>query len=131
MIKEEKAEELFELIDQMSCEQREKLVEKVKVVNEIEIRDLAMKGKMELVVYGMPRCPDTVSCLALFDKLKIKYEFRDISKDMKYFKQFMNLRDRSKCFDELKKNELVGIPCVYISESYQIFDWKRFVRQEI
>lgn len=115
----------------MSCEQREELIEKAKVMNEIEIRNLAIRGEIELVVYGLPRCPDTVSCLALFDQLKIKYEFRDISKDMKYIKQFMNLRDRSKCFDEIKKNGLVGIPCVYISESYQIFDWKRFARQEI
>lgn len=131
MIEEEKIVELFEIISQMSRKQRDDLVEKVKVMNEIEIRDLAMAGKIELVVYGLPRCPDCVSCLALFDRLKIKYEFRDISKDMKYLKEFMNLRDRSQCFDDIKKKELVGIPCIYISESYQIFDWKRFARQEI
>lgn len=131
MIKKEKAEELFELMGQMSREQRDDLVEKAMVMNEIEIRNLAMAGKIELVVYGLPRCPDSVSCLALFDRLKIKYEFRDISKDMKYLKQFMNLRDQSKCFDEIKKKGMVGIPCIYISESCQIFDWKRFARQEI
>lgn len=131
MIEEEKISGIYEMVNQMSHEQRDDFIEKVKVINEIEIRNKAISGEIELVVYGLPRCPDCVSCLALFDKLKIRYEFKDMSKDMKNFKEFMKLRDNSKCFNDIKKKGLVGIPCVYISESYQIFDWKKFACQEV
>lgn len=131
MVEEEKICELYELAGKMSHEQREDFIETIKIMNEIEIRNMAIYGKTELIVYGLPRCPDCVSCLALFDRLKIRYEFKDLSKDMKYFKEFINLRDHSKCFDEIRKKGLIGIPCICISESYQIFDWKKFARQEI
>lgn len=54
-----------------------------------------------------------------------------MSKEMKYLKEFMKLRDTSECFTNIRRDGLIGIPCIYISDTYQIFDWKSFARQEI
>ena len=131
MIEEERINKVYELVEMMSSEQRDILTDKINIIKEIEIRNKAMKGEIQLIIYGFPHCPDCVSCLALFDRLKIKYEFRDMSKEMKYLKDFMKLRDTSECFNKIRRDGLIGIPCIYISDTYQIFDWKSFARQEI
>lgn len=47
-----------------------------------------------LKVYGSELCPDCIECKYNLDRNNIKYENKDITKNLKYMKEFLRLRDK-------------------------------------
>lgn len=80
-----------------------------------------------LKVYGTNTCPDCVDCKANFDYHKIPYEYIDVCESVKTLKEFIQLRDTSPLFDEIKSNGSVGIPCIIKEDGTITFDWQQFV----
>lgn len=120
-----------EFIQTMSDEEKDIFLTMFKDIRDVSRREEAISGTRPLIIYGTKQDPDCISCKVSFDMEKIKYEFRDINDELKYLKEFIRIRDNSVCFDEIKRQGKIGIPCIYISDEYQIFDWKKFSRQNM
>lgn len=63
-----------------------------------------------LKVYGSEMCPDCIECKFNLDRNNIEYENKDITKNLKYMKEFLRLRDKDTTFDDAKDNGYIGIP---------------------
>lgn len=61
-------------------------------------------------IYTMPSCPDCASV-----KLQVKgnpnFEVIDISSDVHFLKEFLQLRDNNPAFKPVKERGAIGIPC--------------------
>lgn len=64
------------------------------------------------------------------DKQKVHYEFRNITGQLQFLKEYIELRDHSHSFITIKREGKLGIPCIYIAEDVQIFDWEIFLTDE-
>lgn len=66
-------------------------------------------------IYGTTTCPD---CVLVDEQVKgnDKYEVIDIGAHARNLKAFLNLRDTSPVFDEVKKNGGIGIPCFVLED---------------
>lgn len=94
------------------------------------IRDNAISGEQPLVIYGSDQCPDCIECLQRMDEQKVQYEFRNITGKLQFLKEYIELRDHSHSFIKIKCEGKLGIPCIYIAEDVQIFDWETFLTDE-
>ena len=61
-----------------------------------------------LIIYGTDQCPDCVDCKTDLDKAEIPYEYRNISENLLYLKEFLSFRDRESIFAPVKENGKIG-----------------------
>lgn len=94
------------------------------------IREKAISGEEPLIIYGTKSCPDCQKCLKQMNELQVQYEFRDIMKNLQFLKHFIGLRDDSISFKSVKTQGKLGIPCIYISQDWQIFDWEDLINEK-
>lgn len=67
-------------------------------------------------VYGMSTCKDCILIKDELEKRKNEFEFIDIGTHVHKLKEFLKLRDENSIFDEVKKNNKVGIPCFVLED---------------
>lgn len=84
-----------------------------------------------LKIYGTMLCKDCVSCVELFPKAGIEFEFCDFKDDLNYLKEFLKLRDNSPLFNEAKTNGGIGIPCIVREDGSITLDWVSFLPEEL
>ena len=58
---------------------------------------------------------------------EISFEFRDFTKDLGYFKEFMRVRDTNPLFDEVKAKGGIGMPCLLMEDGEWRLDWEEVV----
>ena len=77
----------------------------------------------KIKIYVMESCPD---CKLVKSKVgnDERYQIIDIGKDVRDLKEFLSLRDNDKAFDEIKKFNAIGIPCILYSNGKISFDVK-------
>lgn len=67
---------------------------------------------MSIIIYGSELCPDCRGTKELFDEKKVDYVFKDITKELGNLKEFLAIRDTSACYDSVKQQQGIGIPCI-------------------
>jgi arsenate reductase len=73
--------------------------------------------------YGMNACDDCRHLKATLQKNAIPYEFLDIT-DLGTLRDFLELRDSSAEFDEVRAQGRVGIPCLVRPDGSCTHDWR-------
>lgn len=76
-----------------------------------------------MIIYGSMQCPDCVECCRQLDGAHTVYEFRDISENLLYLKEFLRIRDTEPVFAEVKHEGKIGIPCILHSDGTVSFSW--------
>ena len=64
-----------------------------------------------LKVYGTPICKDCLAMKIIFGKLKVDYEFTNITGKSLDLHAFIIMRDTDPAFENCRKNGAIGIPC--------------------
>ena len=64
-------------------------------------------------VYGMKACP---YCEYVKPQLDERFRYLDIGESVVYLKQFVDLRENNKAFDEAKNEDDLGIPCFVLED---------------
>ena len=77
-----------------------------------------------MIIYGAMLCPDCVECCKDLDAIGVAYEFRSITDDLRYLKEFLKLRDSSIVFDAVKAEGKIGIPCLLGDDGRISLSWK-------
>lgn len=77
-----------------------------------------------MIIYGSMLCPDCVECCADLDASGISYEFREITANLQYMKEFLKIRDTDEVFEQVKKDGKIGIPCVLNADGNVSLAWK-------
>lgn len=83
-----------------------------------------------LKVYGSELCPDCIECKYNLDRNNIEYENRDITRNLRYLKEFLKLRDKDGVFDDAKDNGYIGIPALVADDEKLILDWESFFTEQ-
>ena len=76
-----------------------------------------------MFIYGSMLCPDCVQCRKDLDAAAIEYDYREITEDLRYLKEFLKLRDENICFDSVKSEGKIGIPCIIHEDGGITFEW--------
>lgn len=79
-----------------------------------------------LIIYGTDQCPDCVNCKADLDQAGVAYEYRDISGNLLYLKEFLSHRDRDAAFASVKEAGKIGIPCLVSGEEVSL-SWEKYL----
>lgn len=59
----------------------------------------------------------------------IKFAYLDISENIANLKRFLKYRDNFEEFDEIKKADRVGLPCIVIDDGEKIlFDYREILK---
>ncbi len=77
-------------------------------------------------VYGSKLCPDCESLKMNLDHYHIEYEYLDVCENLKYLKEFLSIRDSSPLYDEVKKNNSIGIPTIIDGDKIYL-DWEAYL----
>lgn len=77
-----------------------------------------------LIIYGTDQCPDCVKCKADLDKAGVAYEYRNISENLLYLKEFLSYRDQNAVFAPVKEAGRIGIPCIVDQENNVSLTWE-------
>ena len=80
-----------------------------------------------LIIYGTDQCPDCVNCKADLDRVGVSYEYRSISENLLYLKEFLSYRDRNPIFTPVKDALKIGIPCIVSPEGTVSLTWEQFL----
>jgi glutaredoxin-related protein len=83
-----------------------------------------------LKIYGNMLCKDCVQCREDLDRSGVIYEFLDIGHDLGHLKAFLMIRDCSPEFDDIRKTDRIGIPCIVTESGAILLDWEVYVSQE-
>lgn len=78
-------------------------------------------------IYGSMLCPDCVECRENFDRAGISYQYLDFSEDLRNLKEFLALRDVEPCFDPVRRDGKIGIPCIVAEDGRVSLDWHAYV----
>ena len=81
-----------------------------------------------LKIYGSLQCPDCVRCLAELDAAGVSYEFLEFEKSLRHLKDFLKLRDEEACFDPIREQGSIGIPCILSPDGMIRFEWRGFLK---
>lgn len=66
---------------------------------------------MKIIMYGASGCPDCTAALSAFSADgHIELDYRDITKSLKFLKEFLSFRDHDDLFDSVKNTGGIGIP---------------------
>ena len=77
-----------------------------------------------LIIYGTDQCPDCVNCKADLTKAGIFFEYRNISENLLYLKEFLAIRDREVLFAPVKATGKIGIPCLVHENGTVSLNWE-------
>ena len=80
-----------------------------------------------LIIYGTDQCPDCVNCKADLDRAGVSYEYRNISENLLYLKEFLSYRDQNAVFDTVKEAGKIGIPCILDQEGGVCLTWEQYL----
>lgn len=82
----------------------------------------------EVVLFMSPLCPDCPPIVERLEKENISYRKVNITNSMGELKEFLKLRDSHPYFDQIKKENMVGIPTILIDgeELYDPYDLEDF-----
>lgn len=80
-----------------------------------------------LIIYGTDQCPDCVNCKAELDKGGVAYEYRNISENLLYLKEFLSLRDQEIVFTPVKEAGKIGIPCIVSPDGSVSLSWEQYL----
>ena len=72
-------------------------------------------------IYGMETCPDCDYIKKQIEGREDEFEYIDISKNVRYLKEFILLRDSSPFFDKAKERKLIGIPLFVLEDGTLTF----------
>lgn len=64
-----------------------------------------------LKIIGSMICPDTKEAVEKLDAENKRYEFIDILNSLENLKIYLEYRDTQNCYDTIRKNHGIGIPC--------------------
>ncbi len=70
----------------------------------------------KITIYGSKHCPDCVTMKEYLSSNNVEYIYLDITESMLYLKMFLKHRDFRPEFEEIKKANRVGIPCIMINK---------------
>lgn len=79
-----------------------------------------------MIIYGTDQCPDCVNCKADLDRAGVSYEYRNISENLLYLKEFLAIRDRNPLFEPVKEAGKIGIPCIVENGSVSL-SWEQYL----
>ena len=77
-----------------------------------------------MIIYGSMLCPDCVECKKDLDASETRYDYRDISENLLYLKEFLKIRDKNPLFDAVKAEGKIGIPCILHDDGRVALQWK-------
>lgn len=82
----------------------------------------------KVVLFMSPLCPDCPPIVERLEKENISYRKVNITNSMGELKEFFKLRDSHPYFDQIKKENMVGIPTILIDgeELYDPYDLEDF-----
>ncbi|MDO5717374.1 MAG: glutaredoxin [Tissierellia bacterium] len=67
-------------------------------------------------------CKDTARAIEYLDSKKCDYEIRDITSSLSDLKEFLKYRDSRLEFEDIKRDDKIGVPMLLIDDSDLIFD---------
>ena len=76
-----------------------------------------------LQIYGTMQCPDCVQLRKQLDEKKVSYDYRDISENLLYLKEFLAIRDREPVFATVKEQGRIGVPCILHEDGRVSLEW--------
>lgn len=76
-----------------------------------------------MIIYGSMLCPDCVQCRQDLDTAAVEYDYCEITEDLRYLKEFLKLRDENPCFEAVKTEGKIGIPCIVREDGSITFEW--------
>ena len=82
-----------------------------------------------LKLYGTGTCPGCREAKANLDFYGIEYEYVDILESMANLKEFLKIRDNSNLYDEVKKNNRIGIP-TFKEDDTVFIDWESYLNKQ-
>ena len=83
-----------------------------------------------LKVFGSELCPDCIECKYNLDRNNMEFENKDITKNLKYMKEFLRLRDKDTTFDDARDNGYIGIPALLTDDGKLTLDWESFFTEQ-
>lgn len=76
-----------------------------------------------MIMYGIRSCIDTVEALKIFDANGVSIDYRDFNDDIRYLKEFLQIRDQeTELFAESKEAGGIGIPCYVLPDGTYTLD---------
>ncbi|MFI3227259.1 MAG: glutaredoxin [Clostridia bacterium] len=82
---------------------------------------------MKVIMYGSHLCQDVIFALVKLKEHNVSIEFRNISTNFSELKEFMDYRETLELFDEVKKNNMLGIPFFILKDGTKTFDYKEIL----
>lgn len=79
-----------------------------------------------MIIYGTDLCKDCVQCKQELDRAGICYEYRDITANLQFLKEFLKIRDSSPLYDTARVEASIGIPTIVANERITL-DWTEFM----
>ena len=80
-----------------------------------------------MVIYGTDLCKDCVACKADQDRAGVSYEYRDITANLLFLKEFLTLRDTEPVFEEAKSERWIGIPAILRADGKLTLSWEDLI----
>ena len=66
---------------------------------------------MKVIVIGSHLCPDTLEALSKLTTAGVEYEFKNVLGSHEELKAYLNLRDTSDLYAEIRGTDRLGVPC--------------------
>lgn len=67
----------------------------------------------------------------VFKEKGVAYEYRDITENLAYLKEFLAIRDAHAQFDDVRAHKGIGIPCIMQDGKEPELDVERFLQAEL
>ncbi|BBF45196.1 hypothetical protein lbkm_3958 [Lachnospiraceae bacterium KM106-2] len=84
---------------------------------------------MKVIMYGTLICEDCVEALKVLEEKKIDVDFRDFNEKTENIKGFLKYRDELAMFDEIKKENKIGIPCFVLEDETITLDVEEVMKK--
>ncbi|MCR2032830.1 hypothetical protein [Anaerofustis stercorihominis] len=77
---------------------------------------------MKLTIYGMHKCINCRETIELFESKEIHYDFIEITDSTTTMKEFLKYRDNEDLFEEIKRENKIGIPFFIFEDGFKTLD---------
>ena len=81
-----------------------------------------------LKIYGSEQCPDCMNCKRDLEAAGVEFLYMNISENLLFLKKFLKLRDENSCFEDIRKNGKIGIPCIQREDGTVTLEWDEFLK---